>query len=89
MSQLSGQITVSGVVQFPNIWVAVADVKAHPDNTDTIWIGNNGSDSISSTTGFPLNAGENITVVLEGSLDTLYATADVANEKLCWMILDE
>lgn len=89
MAQFSGQITVSGVVQFPSAWCVAASIKAHPDNSDTIWIGNDGNDTVSATTGFPLNSGEGVTVIVDGELDHLYAYADVADEKLCWMIIDE
>lgn len=89
MSQRSGQITITGVTQFPDIHGIAAGIKAHPDNTDTIWIGNDGSDTISSGTGFPLNAGETIIVILEyENLNTLYTVADVADEKVCWILAD-
>ena len=52
MQQLNGQITISGVVNFPSGLCLAAEIKAHPDNTDTIWIGNDGNDTISNTTGY-------------------------------------
>lgn len=89
MSQISGQITITGVTQFPSFFCIAAGIKAHPDNTDTIWIGNDGYNSIASGTGFPLNAGETIAVVLDvGNLNTLYAIADVPGERACWILAD-
>ena len=84
----SGQVTVSGVTQFPKSWCVAAGIKAHPDNTDTIWVGNDGADSVSATTGYPLNPGESVTVIVDGTLESVYAFADVTDEKLCWMVID-
>ena len=90
MGQKSGQITVSDSVatQFSNVAVITVVLKAHPDNTDTVWVGNNGSDSISSTTGFPLDLGDVIIINLDGNLNELFALAEVNNEKVCWIIVD-
>lgn len=94
MQQLNGQITISGVVNFPSGLCLAAEIKAHPDNTDTIWIGNDGNDTISNTTGYPLNAGESVTIVFERGgfateeLSDIYAVADVVDEKACWMLID-
>lgn len=91
MSMKSGQVTVSdsGSTHFPDIWCIVVGVKAHPDNTDTIWFGNDGDNAIATTTGYPLNAGESLIIVIEGNLNNFYAVAEVDNEKLCWFIIDE
>ena len=86
--QRSGQITLTSTEQFPDISCLVVLIKAHPDNTDTIWIGNDGADSVASTTGFPLNPGESMTLVIEGNMNSLFAVADVSTEKLCWIILE-
>lgn len=93
MSQMSGQVIASGVAQFPTDISALAvEIKAHPDNTDTVWVGNDGNDTISSSTGFPLNAGESVTVIFDSpsaeSLGNLYVVADVDLEKVCWMLID-
>ena len=89
MSLLSGQVTVSGVSQFPNAWCLAASIKAHPSNTDTIWVGNNGNNTVTNLTGFPLNAGEGVTIIVDGDLANIYAIAEVNDEKLCWVIIDE
>lgn len=57
-------------------------LKAHPDNTDTVWVGNNGSGVVSSATGFPLNPGEAIYVPV-GNLNRVMFDADVSGEKVC------
>ena len=83
---MHGQVTVSGITQFPSAQCVAAGIKAHPDNTDTIWIG---SSTVSGTTGYPLNAGEQVTIILDiGNLNTLYAISDVENEKACWIKVD-
>lgn len=87
--QRSGQITVTGVTKFPNIWCITIAIKAHPDNTDTIWIGNDGNDTLASTSGYPINPGEAIIINAEGNINTLYAVADVSDEKLCWIVIRE
>ena len=58
-------------------------IKAHPDNTDTVWIGADGFDDVSSTTGYPLNPGEQILVGV-GNLNQLWFDADISGEDICW-----
>jgi len=58
-------------------------LKAHPDNTDTVWLGNDGVDDISSTTGYPLDPGEQMIVGI-ANLNQLWFDADVSGEKICW-----
>lgn len=94
---LSGQITVTTAgtaVQGPTSPKGmVFAVKSHPDNTDTVWVGNDGSDDVSSVTGFPLNVGEGAAyeLTIEGvevasgiNLSALWFDADVSGEKICW-----
>lgn len=61
-------------------------VKAHPDNSDTIWVGNDGAGDVANTNGFPLNPGEG--VILRGNLNQYRFDADVSGEKLCWLVVD-
>lgn len=84
--QYSGQVTVNGSTQFPAVVCAMVALKAHPDNSDVIWVGNDGNDTVSETTGFPLEPAETLVVRLDGNLEELYADADVADEKVCWFI---
>lgn len=85
----SGLITVTTAgtaVQGPaTTGAAAVAVKAHPSNTDTVWVGNNGSADVDSSNGFPLDPGEG--VVLPGDLETYYFDADVNNEKICWLVV--
>jgi len=83
---MSGQITVTTAgtqVAGPSSNVAGGfAVKAHPDNTDTVWVRALGD----STKGYPLNPGE--ALVLRGATLTAYEfDADVSGEKVCWMAL--
>ncbi len=89
--QRSGQITITTAgtaVQGPaspqgRRWALVA----HPDNTNDVWVGNDGSDDVTASNGFPLIAG----VVLEysaASLRSLWFDADTNGEKVCWFKLD-
>lgn len=86
--QLSGQITITtaGTAQqgpaTPGYAVAI---KAHPDNTDTIWVGNDGADDVAAANGFPLNPGEG--VVVPGNLSQFWFDADVSGEKFCWLVV--
>ncbi len=82
----SGQITVtsSGVaVQgTDNAWSAFY-IKAHPDNTDSVWVGNDGSNDVTNLNGFPLNSGESIYVAVT-NLNQLWFDSDVNGGKICW-----
>lgn len=88
MALASGQITVTtagtAVQGTATPGYAVA-VKAHPDNSDTVWIGDNGSNTVGATNGFPLNPGEG--VVLPGNLSQYWFNADVSGEKVCWLVV--
>lgn len=55
-------------------------LKAHPDNTDPIFIGTN---TVSSASGFPLSASEGLFVPIE-DLSKIYAIAGAANQDLRW-----
>ena len=97
-SLLSGLITVTTAgtaVQGPTAPKgAIFALKGHPDNTDTVWVGNDGADDVTSSNGFPMNAGEGVTIdidTLEGTagtnLSALWFDADVNGEKICWLRL--
>ena len=90
MNQKSGQITVSDSVatQFSNVAVITAMIKAHPSNGGIVWIGNDGADSVSATTGFPLSVGDMVIINLDGNLKELFGLAAVNNDKICWIIVD-
>lgn len=91
MAATSGLITVTTA----GTAVTVADsvgryqkvaVKAHPDNSDTVWVGNDGADDVSNANGFPLDPGEGI--VLDGGLSNWWFDADVNGEKICWVAIE-
>ncbi len=56
-------------------------VKAMPANTGILYIGIVG---VTSTTGFPLEAGENITIPVDNA-NKIYARASVDNQALAWV----
>ena len=93
MAALSGHVTVttSGTaVQGPATTNGeLFALKGHPDNTDTVWVGNDGAGDVSSSNGFPLNAGETIIidVVDTGNLSGVWFDADVNGEKAIWIRL--
>jgi hypothetical protein len=86
---LSGQITVTTAgtaVAGPSTSRAAAvAVKAHPDNADTVWIGNDGAGDVTAANGFPLNPGEG--VVVPGDLENYRFDADSNGDKLCWLVV--
>jgi hypothetical protein len=87
---LSGQITVTtagAAVQGTDIPGGLFCIKAHPDNTDTVWVGEDGAGDVSSSNGFPLNSGEAV-VLQVANLNHLWFDADVDGEKICWLALD-
>ena len=83
----SGQIAIptSGVaVQGPHIVNPGGFyLKAHPDNTDTVWVGNDGYQLVIPS-GFPLNAGEYVILSLN-DLSQLWFNTDIANGRVCWI----
>ncbi len=65
-------------------------ICAHPDNTDTVWVGNDGAASpdVSATTGYPLTAQSGNIVMALNNLNELWFDADVSGEKICWILLE-
>ena len=86
MATLAGQITVStaGTAVQGSVSPAGHDVavKAHPDNTDTVWIGQDGAGDVTSSNGFPLDPGEGIVVP---DLRQYWFDADSSGDKVCWV----
>ena len=89
--QLSGQITVTtagtAVTGPDTAGARQIAIKAHPDNSDTVWLGNVSGD-VANTNGFPLDPGEG--VIIAGDVTNLlswYFDADVNGEKICWAVL--
>lgn len=86
MTVLSGQITVTtaGTAVQGSTSPAGHDVaiKAHPDNADTVWIGQDASGDVTSANGFPLDAGEGVVVP---DLRQYWFDADSNGDKICWL----
>jgi hypothetical protein len=98
MALLSGQIdvpTAGTAVQGPSSPSGkIFAIKAHPDNADTVWVGNDGADDITASNSFPLNAGEGVTIDVEElakqfttspSLAVLWFDADSNGDDICWL----
>lgn len=87
---LSGQITVTTAGQAVSgpaqAGPAPFALKAHPDNTAPVWVGNAGG-TVSSSSGFPLNPGETIVITLS-NLSELRIDAGANGSKLCWVRLN-
>lgn len=58
--------------------------KAHPDNSGNIWVGDSNVSGASS--GFPLDAGESISIRIS-NVNKAYYWADTADDKLCWITI--
>lgn len=92
MSARSGQITVSTAgtaVQGPSAptgrWFMI---EAHPDNTGTVWVGNDGAGDVTSSNGFGLDAGDTVTLEVKRSLAELWFDADTNGHKFCWILVN-
>jgi len=85
---ISGQITVTTAgteVQGPNVPIDNGVyIKALNGNTGKVYVGNNGSGVVSSTTGFELDAGQVIFISVS-NLNELWFDAAVNGEKFCWI----
>lgn len=63
-------------------------VKALDSNTGIVAIGNDGTNSVSLTTGLRLSAGEAALFEFVGSLESLYLDAAVDDEGVAWIALN-
>lgn len=87
MSAKSGVVTVTTAgtaVQGPSTMPGGYLIKADPANTGYIYFGNNGSDSVASTTGCKLAAGDMV-YVETSSLNTFWFDSSVNGEKATWL----
>jgi hypothetical protein len=88
---VSGQTTVTSA----GTSVALGDqringslaVKALPDNTGIIYLGNDGSGDVSASSGFPLSAGEAVFFDHIGSLGDIRLDSTVSGEGVAWLAL--
>lgn len=58
-------------------------IIAHPGNSGNIYLG--WDDDVSSTTGFPLEAGVGIAVDLDANEQAIWFDADNASDTVAWM----
>lgn len=87
MAALSGQTTVTTAgteVMLGERMLGFIAVKALSTNTGIMYIGNAGDNTVSSSTGYPLLAGEEIIVE---DLGNLWVDASNSGEKVAWMLL--
>ncbi len=86
----SGQITVTTAgtaVQGPATPQGrLFALRAHPDNTNDVWVGNDGADDVTASNGFPLSATADLLVEVS-SLRGLWFDADTNGEKVCWFMV--
>ena len=61
-------------------------IKAMPENTGIMYIGNTGANVVSSTTGYPLSKNEYLVLELK-NLNQVYVDSSVNGEKVAWIIL--
>jgi hypothetical protein len=75
------QLAADQVINAPLI------VKALSTNTGSMYIGNVSGD-VDSTTGFELSAGDVLTFIFVGNLNSIWVDSAVNGEKVCWSVLD-
>ena len=59
-------------------------IKALQDNTGYMYVGNNGDATVSSSTGFQLDAGDVIYIPVS-MLSDIWVDSSVNGEKVCWI----
>ena len=61
-------------------------IKALTANTGIMYVGNNGSNAVASTTGYPLSASEYVVLEIK-NLNNVYVDATVNGEGVAWIVL--
>ncbi len=91
MPPLSGQVTLpnaGAVVRLGSSSVnAPLMVKAFDDNSAAVFLGNDGNNSLSAGSGYPLLPGQAVTFSYVGDLGDLYLVAAANNQKVAWLVL--
>ena len=85
--QRSGQITVTTAgtaVQGPDVPGSRFIIRAHPSNTNPVWVGNVSGD-VDNANGYALAATNNGVEVEVANLSLLWFDATTNGEKLCWL----
>ncbi len=89
---LSGQTTVTTagteVALGSQAVNAALMVKALPANTGLMYVGNNGSGVVGSSSGMPLAAGESVIFDLVSNLANIMLDSTVNGEGVAWLILE-
>lgn len=70
-----------------NINAAIA-IKALTTNSGVMYVGNDGTNDVDSTTGFPLDTGEVIILDYLGDLEEIYVDAQYDGEGVAWLKLN-
>ena len=86
---ISGQITVTTAgtaVQGTDVASDGFIVKALATNTSSMYIGNDGADDVSSSSGFELSPGDQVIVDIR-NLNKLWVDSAVDGEKVCWLAI--
>ena len=87
----SGQETVDGAGTAQRIAAnqpgKVFVIRALPDNTGTVYVGNDGADDVSATTGFPLGTSDAFLVVELDNLNQLWVDAATNDDGVAWFVL--
>ena len=93
MAQRSGQTTVvtSGTaVPLAGSYVNAdgpVSIKALEANTGKCYIGNDGSDDVTTNNGYELGAGDYVVLNYVGGLDKILVDASDNGQAVCWLIL--
>jgi len=85
----SGQITITSAgtaVQGPDEVGAMFALAAHPDNSGTVWVGNEGGD-VSSSNGYPLTTSGPPVVMQIANINQIWADAETDGDIVCWIKL--
>jgi hypothetical protein len=83
----SGQITVAAAgtaVQGPDVPGQCFIIRAHPANTNPVFVGNVSGD-VDNANGYPLAAANNGIEVEVANLSLLWFDATTNGEKICWI----
>jgi hypothetical protein len=71
----------SGIIE-SGLWIHSSSA-----NTGKLYIGNDGLDTVSSLTGYILDAGDSIFIEYVYDLSTVFVDASVSGEKISWIAL--
>jgi hypothetical protein len=64
-------------------------IKAMATNSGVMYVGNDGSNDVSLTTGFPLEGGEAVVLGYVGDLESIYIDSQYNGEGVAWLVLEK